>query len=194
MTEPRIDLTAEQFRKFVESVWKEAYGDGWSDAISQGGYLLGSERAAERSTVEEFPYSLSAKCMEEIIALEQEHSDMSKHCIGESQCQTVGEPAPRTWDDYEQGCMGTFGGGYRTKEDLEIFHHGMSTVFNVLRAEFPTAAQCKAAPEMLEALRGLIAVIGLTAFTHESQRAVLQDAVDAAIAAIAKAEGREAGK
>jgi hypothetical protein len=45
----------------------------------------------------------------------------------------------RTWDDYEQGCLTSFGGGYRTEEEREIFRHGMSTVFNLLRGEFPPA-------------------------------------------------------
>ena len=40
---------------------------------------------------------------------------------------------------------------------------------------------------LLDALRGLVAVVGLTAFKHEGQRAVLQEAVDNATAAIAKA-------
>jgi hypothetical protein len=47
-----------------------------------------------------------------------------------------------------------------------------------------------AAVEMLEALKCLVAVVGLTAFKHENQRQVLQEAVDMALAAIAKAEGR----
>lgn len=46
-----------------------------------------------------------------------------------------------------------------------------------------------AAPETYEALDTLVAVVGLTAFKHESQRAVLQEAVDLAIAALKKARG-----
>ena len=53
-----------------------------------------------------------------------------------------------------------------------------------------TAINDAAAVEMLEALKCLVAVVGLTAFKHEGQRAVLQEAVDMALAAIAKAEGR----
>lgn len=48
-----------------------------------------------------------------------------------------------------------------------------------------------AAVQMLEALKCLVAVVGLTAFTHQGQRAALQEAVDMAFAAIAKAEGRD---
>ena len=48
-----------------------------------------------------------------------------------------------------------------------------------------------AAVQMLEALKCLVAVVGLTSFTHKSQRAALQEAVDMASAAIAKAEGRD---
>jgi hypothetical protein len=46
-----------------------------------------------------------------------------------------------------------------------------------------------AAPDLLAALESLALVVGLTAFKHESQRAVLQEAVDLASAAIAKAKG-----
>lgn len=42
---------------------------------------------------------------------------------------------------------------------------------------------------MYEALDTLVAVVGLTAFKHDSQRAVLQEAVDIAIAALKKARG-----
>lgn len=41
---------------------------------------------------------------------------------------------------------------------------------------------------VLDSLRGLVAVVGLTAFKYEGQRAVLQEAVDLAQRAIAKAE------
>lgn len=43
---------------------------------------------------------------------------------------------------------------------------------------------------ILDSLRGLVAVVGLTAFKYEGQRSVLQEAVDLAQRAIAKAEGR----
>lgn len=46
-----------------------------------------------------------------------------------------------------------------------------------------------AAPELYEALDTLSLVVGLTAFKHEGQRAPLQEAVDAARAALAKARG-----
>lgn len=60
-----------------------------------------------------------------------------------SQCATVGAPSPKTWDDYERACHATYGGGYRTEEELEIFRHGMTTVFNLLRAEFKAAEECR---------------------------------------------------
>ncbi len=44
-----------------------------------------------------------------------------------------------------------------------------------------------AAPELLEKLDQLTLVVGLTAFKHEDQRAVLQQALDEARAAVAKA-------
>lgn len=60
-----------------------------------------------------------------------------------SQCQAVGEPAPRTWDDYEKSCMMTYHGGYRDAKLLDAFQHGMRTVFNLLRDEFPEAEICR---------------------------------------------------
>jgi hypothetical protein len=54
-----------------------------------------------------------------------------------SQVRAVGGPPPKTWDDYEAGCLQTYGGGYQTGAEREIFRHGIATVFNLLRAEFP---------------------------------------------------------
>jgi hypothetical protein len=65
----------------------------------------------------------------------------------DSQVQIVGRSTPKTWDDYEQGCLMTFGGGYRNEGHLEAFQHGMRTVFNLLRAEFPPAEVCMAAKQ-----------------------------------------------
>lgn len=61
-----------------------------------------------------------------------------------SQVQSCGGPAPLTWGDYEAGCLNTFGGGYQKEHEREIFRHGMSTVFNLLRREFPPAEKCQA--------------------------------------------------
>lgn len=60
-----------------------------------------------------------------------------------SQVQAFGGPAPKTWDDYEAGCHATFGGGYQTEKEREIFRHGMTTVFNMLRREFKPAAEAR---------------------------------------------------
>lgn len=57
----------------------------------------------------------------------------------------IGKPQPKTWDDYEAGCLATYGGGYRTEAERDVFRHGMSTVFNLLRHEFPPAELCKLA-------------------------------------------------
>ena len=57
------------------------------------------------------------------------------------------------------------------------------------KAELAAAYLIAAAPDLLEALESLYAVVGLTAFKHESQRAVLQEAMDIASMAIAKAKG-----
>ena len=61
----------------------------------------------------------------------------------ESQVQAVNGPAPKTWNDYRQGCLSTFGGGHAGVEYL-AFQHGMNTVFNLLEHEFPPAEECKA--------------------------------------------------
>ena len=73
-----------------------------------------------------------------------------------SQAQVIGTPPMKTWDDYEQGCLATYGGGYRTQEEIEIFHHGISTVFNLLRNEFPPAEKCK----KVDDYEGALASIG----------------------------------
>lgn len=54
-----------------------------------------------------------------------------------SQIQTIGEPPPKTWDDYRNGCLSTFHGGYHDPKEVEIFQHGMITVFNLLTNELP---------------------------------------------------------
>jgi len=37
------------------------------------------------------------------------------------------------WDELEASFQATYHGGYRTPNDVEIFQHGMNTVFNYLR-------------------------------------------------------------
>jgi len=59
------------------------------------------------------------------------------------QCQPLGSPRPETWDDYESQCIATYGGGYQTEEQHRIFHHGMSTIFAMLRREFKEANECR---------------------------------------------------
>lgn len=107
----------------------------------------------------------------------------------QSQCHTVGTPPPRSWNDYEKGCIGTFGGGYRTKEEREIFHHGMSTVFNLLRGEFPPAGACKNSGLLLAACEATVSDIdrtpGIVQYGHVDSisletRALLRTAIDAA--------------
>lgn len=46
-----------------------------------------------------------------------------------------------------------------------------------------------AAPELYEALDGLLLTVGLTAFRYEGQRAVLEQAADIARAALSRARG-----
>lgn len=59
----------------------------------------------------------------------------------------INGPQPLTWDDYEQGCLGTFRGGHEGPE-AEAFCHGMQTVFNLLRAEFPPAEEIQRQKEL----------------------------------------------
>lgn len=79
-----------------------------------------------------------------------------------SQVQVIGLPKPKSWDDYEAGCMSTFGGGHRTDGHLDAFQHGMGTVFNLLRSEFPPAQQCKSAPALYEACKAALQINALT--------------------------------
>ena len=62
-----------------------------------------------------------------------------------SQAQVIGLSRVKTWDDYEAGCLASFGGGHRSDGHLEAFQHGMKTVFALLKAEFPPAEVCMAA-------------------------------------------------
>ena len=60
-----------------------------------------------------------------------------------SQVQAFGGPVPKTWDDYEQGCLSTYRGGHHEERELSAFRHGMGTVFNLLRREFPPAERIR---------------------------------------------------
>jgi|GEM_PF-4541161 len=77
-----------------------------------------------------------------------------------SQVSCVGGHQPKSWDDYERGCLLTFSGGYDGGLGQRAFQHGMQTVFNLLRSEFPPAEQCKAAPLLLEACKAAQEHIG----------------------------------
>ena len=56
-----------------------------------------------------------------------------------SQCQVLGIPQVRTWADYREGCMSTYGGGHHYDGHLSAFQHGMETIFRLLEDEFPPA-------------------------------------------------------
>ena len=60
---------------------------------------------------------------------------------------------------------------------------------NSLLNEPVNANLIAAAPEMYEALDTLVALVGLTAFKYEYQRAVLQGAMNGAMSALKKARG-----
>lgn len=68
-----------------------------------------------------------------------------------SQATVIGSPSPKTWTELEANCKATFGGGYATNQERRIFRHGMTTIFNLLRAEFPEMAICKEADTSLRA-------------------------------------------
>jgi hypothetical protein len=70
-----------------------------------------------------------------------------------SQVSCIGKPQPRTWDDYEEGCVGAFRGGYRDPVAAEAFVHGMRTVFNLLRDEFPPAEVIRQQETEIERLK-----------------------------------------
>ena len=78
--------------------------------------------------------------------------------VEHSQVDAIGSPPVKSWDDYEQGCLTTFAGGNEGAE-LGVYRRGMSTVFELLRNEFPPAEQCKAAPDLLEACRFIVSEI-----------------------------------
>lgn len=77
---------------------------------------------------------------------------MSETKQAQSQVSCIGRPQPKTWDDFEQGCMGTFRGGHHDDGELKAFQHGMATIFNLLRGEFPPAEQCKMAANLTRAV------------------------------------------
>jgi hypothetical protein len=78
--------------------------------------------------------------------LEAALSAQPKWVRSRSQVQVIGWPAPKTWDDFKKGALATYGGGYHEERDLKIFQHGMSTIFNLLRAEFLESSALLAQP------------------------------------------------
>ena len=69
-------------------------------------------------------------------------SQQSKHI---SQATIIGQRPPTTWQEYARDCRCVFGGGYRTAQEREIFHHGIQTAFNAVEADMPPLALCKRA-------------------------------------------------
>lgn len=59
------------------------------------------------------------------------------------QSDVIGRPSPTSWDELEANCLTTFAGGHHDPERLGAFQHGMRTVFNLLRNEFPPMGYCK---------------------------------------------------
>lgn len=95
-----------------------------------------------------------------------------------SQIQGFNEPPPNTWNQYESGCLLTYSGGH-SGEKRHSFQHGMKTVFRLLSEEFPPAAQCKAAPDLLEVCKLAKYYLGTC---HETIPGGLSARLDAAIA------------
>lgn len=60
------------------------------------------------------------------------------------------------WDDTEAGFKATYGGGYRDPHQIEIFHHGMSTVFNWLRANHDPESITPKDPKPVEQPAGVV--------------------------------------
>lgn len=71
-----------------------------------------------------------------------------------SQISCIGEPQPKTWDDYERGCLSTFHAGYGPDEGdfLRAYQGGMRTVFSLLREEFPQPGRIAALERRLAKL------------------------------------------
>lgn len=84
-----------------------------------------------------------------------------------SQVSSIGRPQPRTWKDYEDGCVGTFRGGHEGKEGA-AFVHGMRTVFRLLTEEFPRAELCQRAPDLLRQRDVLLKAVKAIRETIES--------------------------
>lgn len=72
-----------------------------------------------------------------------------------SQAQMYGAPKMKTWEDYREGCLATFGGGYQTQDELEIFRHGMGTIFNMLDSEFPCPTEMRSLTKAQERIEEL---------------------------------------
>jgi hypothetical protein len=108
-----------------------------------------------------------------------------------SQVSAVGEKHPQTWDDYERGCLSTFGAGITNYAKLVPYRDGMQTVFALLRDEFPAAELCKAAPKLLAACKRGAEMLDELADEFErhhlsasmASTLAIRDVLDAAIAA-----------
>ena len=73
---------------------------------------------------------------------------------------------------------------------IAIAYDKSSAADGVSREEMEANARLiAAAPDMLEALETLTAIVGLTAIKYENQKEMLQEAYNIAIAAIKKAKG-----
>jgi hypothetical protein len=91
---------------------------------------------------------------------------------------------PGPWSFSELGSQIVDSG--KGSSQLLIARVAMNTYFDQGRYNAHLIAS---APDMYEALDTLVAVVGLTAFKHEGQRQVLQEAVDLSVAALKKARG-----
>jgi hypothetical protein len=67
-----------------------------------------------------------------------------------SQCQPFGAPEPKTWTDYRECCLATYGGGYHDEPAMSAFRHGMETIFNMLEHENFVCQRTPAEPAVPE--------------------------------------------
>lgn len=55
-----------------------------------------------------------------------------------------------TWDELEKNCLSTYAGGHHDDGHLPAFQHGMGTVFNTLRATYPSPDVCHQAKQLAD--------------------------------------------
>lgn len=75
----------------------------------------------------------------------------------------VNESDKAGWEELRVGFHATYGGGHRSPETIEAFHHGMDTVINSMQASYPHPDVCRDAGAFLSMLRACHAVLSSNA-------------------------------